>query len=265
MDLPLHEAPNDPQAQARHDAARFRGALLATLCVVALLWAIKTVELVTGLSFSPWAIAPREPAGLVGLLSAPLLHGSVPHLIANTLPLLVLGTLGLVLYPRAMWRALPLIWIGSGLFVWLFGRPSFHLGASGLAHGLMFFVFVTGVLRRDRAAIAGAMITFFLYGGMVLTVLPQEPGISWEAHLGGALSGLLAAGLWRGLDPAAPRKRYSWELEAEAESLAQRERDALEPPSPQDVPVLWQRPDPEPQHGQVLPFRPRRHGETDRS
>src|SRR5690606_36763021 len=104
----------------------------------------------------------------------------------------------------------------------------------GLTHGLMFLVFVLGLLRRDRPAIAAAMIAFFLYGGMLLTVLPREAGVSWQAHLGGAIGGVVAAFLWRRTDPQAARKRYSWEIEEELEALkAEREAaDSLEPPSP---------------------------------
>jgi hypothetical protein len=120
----------------------------------------------------------------------------------------------------------------------------------------MFLVFALGLLRRDRPAIAAAMIAFMLYGGMLLTVLPREPGVSWQAHLGGALAGLLAAWLFRRSDPLPPRKRYSWELEeelaAQAAATADADREQFEPASPRDVPVLWQRPPPE--RGAVLPF-----------
>ena len=138
-------------------------------------------------------------------------------------------------------RALPVVWIGSGLGAWLLGDAgTWHLGASGLTHGLMFLVFALGLLRRDRPAIAAAMIAFFLYGGMLLTVLPHEPGVSWQAHLGGALAGLLAAWWFRDRDPRPPRRRYSWELEEEAQTAG--DGDMFEPPRPPQVPVLWQRP-----------------------
>ena len=135
-----------------------------------------------------------------------------------------------------------------------------HLGASGLTHGLMFLVFTLGLLRRDRPAIAAAMIAFFLYGGMLLTVLPQEPGVSWQSHLGGALAGIVAAFLFRRRDPLPPRKRYSWEFEDElADESLREQHDQFEPPSPREVPVLWQR-TPE-ERGVVLPFSPRRPDE----
>jgi hypothetical protein len=99
-----------------------------------------------------------------------------------------------------------------------------------------------------------------LYGGMLLTVLPREPGVSWQAHLGGALAGLLAAWLFRRSDPLPPRKRYRWEiveeLAAQAAATADADRNQFEPTAPQDVPVLWQRP--QPQRGAVLRF-PERH------
>jgi hypothetical protein len=121
---------------------------------------------------------------------------------------------------------------------------------------LMFLVFTLGLLRRDRPAIAAAMIAFFLYGGMLLTVLPHEPGVSWQAHLGGALAGVVAAWLFRSSDPVAPRKRYSWELEDDTSAqLAIEDREALEPPRPNDVPVLWHRV--EESRGSVLRFKSR--------
>lgn len=245
MDLPVHDSPRDPQAQAKADGRRFWRAALASAAFVALIAWIRMVESWVGHPLTALAVHPQQPLGLVGLVTAPLLHGSFDHLVANSLALLVLGTLSGVLYPRAVLRALPLVWLGSGLFVWVVGRDSAHLGSSGLTHGLMFFVFLAGLLRRDRPAIAGSMIAFFLYGGMVLTVLPREPGVSWESHLGGALSGVLAALLWRRLDPAPPRKRYSWELEAEQEALedalAAEQRGMFER-RPEDVPVLWDGP-----------------------
>src|SRR3546814_7079963 len=100
---------------------------------------------------------------LLGVLTAPLLHGSPAHLGGNAVSLLLLGTLAGAVYPRATIRALPLLWIGSGLGAWLLGDAgSHHLGASGLGHGLLFLVFVLGLLRRDRASIAPAMLAVFL-------------------------------------------------------------------------------------------------------
>jgi hypothetical protein len=121
----------------------------------------------------------------------------------------------------------------------------------------MFLVFALGLLRRDRPSIAAAMIAFFLYGGMLLTVLPHEPGVSWQSHLGGALGGVLSAFLFRHADPIPPRKQYSWELEDDPPSADDVE---LEPPSPTEVPVLWHRP--AETRGVVLTFPPRRPPET---
>ena len=116
-------------------------------------------------------------------------------------------------YPRAARPALALVYIGSGIGVWLFARHSYHFGASGLTHGVMFFVFTTGILRRDKLSIALALIVFLLYGNMVWTIFPQEPDISYETHFFGALTGILAAFLFRDRDPLPARKKYDWEGE----------------------------------------------------
>jgi len=239
MHLPMPETVPDTAAQRAADRRRLQRAFTVSLAFVLLL----AVAFAAQQSFD-WralAIAPHSWRGLVGVFTAPLLHGSPGHLGANAVSLLLLGTLAGTVYPRATLRALPVVWIGSGLGAWLFGDAgTWHLGASGLTHGLMFLVFALGLLRRDRPAIAAAMIAFFLYGGMLLTVLPHEPGVSWQAHLGGALAGLFAAWWFRDRDPLPPRRRYSWELEDELQ-VAATEGDALEPPRPLEVPVLWQR------------------------
>lgn len=232
---------------------RLQRALTLSLAFVALLGLLHFLV-------QPWlgeagrllALRPRELAGLAGILTAPLLHGSPGHWLANAVPLLVLGSLAGLVYPRATPRALPLIWLLSGLGTWVIGRESAHIGASGLTHGLGFFLFLLGLLRRDRPALATAMVAFFLYGGMLLTVLPREPQVSWEYHLSGAAAGLLAAWWWRRLDPPPARAPYSWELEPETDDP---DDATLEPPRPDTVPVLWQRP-PE-ARGTVLPFRRR--------
>jgi len=258
MHLPTSDAPPDSPAQRRKDRRRLIRALNISLAFVLLLAAVFSAQ--GHFDVASWAVQPGAWDSWRGLLAAPLLHGSPEHLATNAFSLLLLGTLAGVVYPRATLRALPLAWLGSGLGAWLLGAAgSHHLGASGLTHGLMFLLLVLGLLRRDRPAIAAAMIAFMLYGGMLLTILPREPGISWQAHLGGAIGGVVAAWLFRRLDPPAPRKRYSWEDEEDADQLLrdEQERAGLEPTSPQDVPVLWHRPD-EPTSGTVLPFRTRR-------
>ena len=197
------------------DRARLAAAALAVIAFTGVLWWIRLLDAGLGWELGVLGVRPGEPAGLLGVLTAPLLHGSFEHLMANTPALLVLGTLLLYGYPRARGPVIALIWLGSGLGVWLIGRDSTHIGASGLSHGLMFFLFFAGIVRRDRLAIAFSMITFFLYGGMVWGVFPQEEGISWEYHLCGALAGALAALLFSRLDPLPLARRYAWEDEAE--------------------------------------------------
>ncbi len=177
-----------------------------TAMFVVVLWAIQGVAALLSVSLGPLGVQPREVAGLYGVVTAPLVHGSYSHLMANTPPLLVLGAAMLYGHPRASRIALPIIWLGSGLGVWLFARDAIHLGASGLTYGMMSFVFVMGILRRDRPSMALAMLVFFLYGGMIWGVLPLQPGVSFESHLFGALAGVAAAFLLRHRDPLAERR-----------------------------------------------------------
>jgi len=192
---------------------RLRRAFLSAAAFTGLLWLIKLAELVIGLDLSQLSIFPRHPETLPGIALAPLLHGSVSHLFANTAPILVLGTLLIYGYPKAARILLPALYLGSGLGVWLLARPAWHLGASGLAFGMMFFVFTMGVLRWDARSIALALVAFFLYGGMIWGILPSSSDVSFESHLLGAGIGVLLAFLLKGLDRPSPEKRYSWEGE----------------------------------------------------
>jgi membrane associated rhomboid family serine protease len=195
----------------------FRQAMMRTAACVALLWLIALLDQYFGLHLSRLGVYPRELQGLAGILAAPLIHGGWMHLVSNSFALLVLGTVLLYGYPRTALPLLGLVWLGTGVGVWLFARGSYHFGASGLTHGLMFFIFVSGILRHDRLSIALSMIVFFLYGSMVWTIFPTEPGVSFESHFFGALMGLIGAFLFFGRDPLPPEKRYEWEDEDEDE------------------------------------------------
>jgi membrane associated rhomboid family serine protease len=204
---------NTSLAESEEDIRRLRRAFVLGATFVAVLWAIKLVQLAFGLDLTTYGIYPRRSMGVPGILLAPLVHASLAHLLANTAPALVLGTAILYGYPRAARWVLPVLYFGSGLCVWVFGRPGYHIGASGLIFGLMFFIFTIGVLRWDRRAIALSLAVFLLYGGMIWGVLPSDPKVSFEYHFFGALLGILLAIPTRRLDPAPPEKRYSWEDE----------------------------------------------------
>ena len=216
------EIPDPAWTSSERARASFRLAAKIALGFVALIWLIQALNWGLDLELRRFGVRPRELAGLPGILLAPLLHGGFAHLAANSLPLLVLGTGMLYLYPNSALKVIPALYLGPGIAVWLFARASsVHVGASGLIYGLVSYIFVAGVVRRDRRAVAASLLMAFLYGSTVWGVLPIEPGVSWETHLAGALIGLALAIALRHLD-IPPRKRYDWEDEAGEEN----DRDA---------------------------------------
>jgi membrane associated rhomboid family serine protease len=194
--------------------ANFRLAFRIALGFVALIWLIDILNWALDLELERFGVRPRQLAGLPGILLAPLLHGGPVHLIANSLPLLVLGTGMLYLYPNSALKVLPAVHLGPGIAVWVFAERGVHVGSSGLVYGLVSYIFVAGLIRLDRRAIAASLLVCFLYGSMVWGVLPIRPGVSWETHLAAALIGLALAIALRRLD-IPPRKRYTWEDEVE--------------------------------------------------
>jgi membrane associated rhomboid family serine protease len=191
---------------------------MASAAFALVLWLVKLLELVLGFDAVGFGVYPRRLEGLAGILTSPFVHASFTHLASNTFASLTLGTALLYGYPKAARIVIPVLLLATGLGVWLFGRESYHIGASGLTFGVMFFVFTVGVLRWDRQAIGLSLVVFFLYGGMVWGLIPEDARISYESHLSGAISGAVLAFLLRRADPPPPRTRYSWELEAQEQS-----------------------------------------------
>lgn len=178
-----------------------RKAIWVPAIFVGILWLVKGIELTFGLSLSHYGLYPQDLVGLRGIIFAPFLHGDLAHLAANTAPLLILGFVIFSSYTKVAWRSVGLIWLLTGIWVWVGARESYHIGASGLIYGFAFFIVTMGFLRKDKRAMALAGLVAFLYGGLVWGLLPVEPGVSWESHAMGAVSGLFAALMYYQVDP----------------------------------------------------------------
>lgn len=169
-------------------------AAVQTGAFVALLWAVEIADVVSGNQLDQYGVRPRDEDGLIGILAAPVLHAGWDHLIANTIPALVLGFLVLASGIGRGLAATAVIWAVGGVGVWLFaGTGSIHLGASVLIFGWLVYLMVRGIFTRSAGEIILGMVLFFLYGGLLLGVLPGQPGVSWQGHLFGAIGGGLAA------------------------------------------------------------------------
>jgi membrane associated rhomboid family serine protease len=193
------------------DNKRLRNSIFLSVLGISLLWCIKSAEILFSFDLGGLGVLPLHWQGLLGIVTAPLIHGSLEHLFNNTLPLLILGSVLLYGYPISRWRVIVFVWGVSGLGVWLFAREASHIGASGLAHGLFFYVFVASIFRRDKMSVGIMMVAFLMYGGMTMTIFPSEESISFEYHFFGALAGAVAALLWHKTDPKPIEKRYFWE------------------------------------------------------
>jgi len=168
---------------------------------VLLLWIVHTIDwILPTVDFSSYGVYPRDIGGLKGVLFYPLLHGDYSHLFSNSVPLLVLGFIIFSSYRKVAVSTISIIYFLSGALVWIFARPNFHIGASGLVYGFAFFVFFSGVFRRDVRSMALAMLVAFLYGGIVWGVLPIYEGVSFEGHLFGAFAGTLSAWMYRNVN-----------------------------------------------------------------
>jgi membrane associated rhomboid family serine protease len=174
------------------------GSALFMLLFTAGLYVVEAFDVVSGHVLDrEYGILPLEADGLDGVLFAPLLHANWAHLIANTVPFLVLGFLAMAGGLRQFLVVTATIWLLGGLGVWLTGgyEAGYHIGASGVIFGWLVFLLTRGFFARSALQILLAVGLFLVWGGILFGVLPGQPGISWQSHLFGALAGLLAARL----------------------------------------------------------------------
>lgn len=173
--------------------SHFINSIQIPMVVLITMWGVHLVKATVWPGLYLFGIYPRELAGLKGIFLSPFIHGDLGHLISNSAPLFLMMVMVLYFYPRVALRSFLMIYFLSGLSVWLFARPVFHIGASGVVYGLVSFVFWSGVFRRSVKSIILALIVVFLYSGLIFGILPNDRGISWESHLLGSLVGLLTA------------------------------------------------------------------------
>ena len=157
-------------------------------------------------------ILPRDMFGFLGIISGPIVHANFSHLLSNTIPLIILGWAIFFFYSKVSYKTFIVIYVLTGLLVWLFAREVYHIGASGIVYGIVSFLFFSGIFRRDNKSISIALIVTFLYGGIIWGILPGQKGISWESHLFGGIAGIITAFIFRKIDPP---KQYDWEDEVD--------------------------------------------------
>lgn len=177
----------------------FRGPIRAALFMVGLLWLIHLLRTIGFLDWPAYqfGIFPRRTFGLLGILTAPLTHGDWKHLISNSIPLLAMVITFGAFFRTVAWQAFIMIYLLTGIAVWVFARDVFHIGASGVVYGLISFVFWSGVFRRSLRSVVLSLIVVLIYTPMFEGILPDQEGISWESHLLGGCVGIFVAWWFR--------------------------------------------------------------------
>ena len=185
---------------------KFYHSLVFPAFFLLLIWVIKISESSLEMSFSHLGLFPLKAEGLKGILFSPLLHADFKHLFDNSVPLFFLSVAIFYFYRPVAYRVFFLIWLISGIVVWLTARPAYHIGASGLVYGFAAFVFFSGVIRNNIHLLAISLLVVFLYGGLVWGIFPYDFRVSWESHLVGGLSGVAMAFYYRSYGPPSTKK-----------------------------------------------------------
>lgn len=165
--------------------------------VIILIWIIYFIEIKFGFNFNKYGIYPMSVTGLRGIIFSPFIHADSSHLINNSVPLMVLLSCLYFFYQRIANKVLIIGLLLTGLLTWFLGRPSYHIGASGIIYLLVSFIFFSGIIRKYYRLIALSLIVVFLYGSMIWYIFPIKERISWEGHLSGFLVGFIFALIFR--------------------------------------------------------------------
>lgn len=174
------------------------GSAVVPLRIVFFMWLVYTIEFMYQVDLGWLGIRPRTATGLIGILTAPLIHGNLVHLVSNTIPLLSLGVILFYFYPRIGGRVFLQCYLITNALVWLFSpRVSYHIGASGLIYGLSAFLIFFGLLRRDFGSLIISIGVFTMYGGIFYGIFPDNPHVSWESHLAGVIVGVTSAFVYK--------------------------------------------------------------------
>ena len=197
----------------KEDKVKITTSFIIAGVFILIIWLVRFFEYYTKIDLGVYGVEPKVLKGLFGILTSPLIHADFTHIFSNSISLFVL-TFGLFyFYRRASIKVFLIIYLGSGLLVWMFARSAYHIGASGLIYGFASYLFFIGMFRRDKGAIALSLLMVFLYGSLVWGLFPVDQSISFESHIAGAGLGLLCAVIFRNSEP---KKKYEWE-EEEAE------------------------------------------------
>ncbi len=186
---------------------------------LALMWVIQLVSMShPGWSLYKFGIQPREPLGLAGIFFSPFLHDAdnFEHILSNSLPFLVLSGLTIYSYRKVALKVFLWIWLVAGVWVWVFASSKYHIGSSGVVYGLAGFLITSGVVHRDKQAVAISLLVILLYGSLIWGVFPMKAGVSYESHFLGLLSGVLIALYYKG-ERFFEKKVYDWEREQNAD------------------------------------------------
>ncbi|MGJ8549732.1 rhomboid family intramembrane serine protease [Winogradskyella wichelsiae] len=183
--------------------------IIYPLVIIFVIWIVFWYQVRIDSGIKAFGIRPQKLEGLLGIFTSPFLHGDINHIYNNSVSLFVLSIALFYFYRKIAWKVIGFGIILSGLLTWFIGESGNHIGASGLIYVLVSFMFFKGIFAKHYRLIALSLVVIFLYGSMIWYVFPIKNGVSWEGHLGGLITGLVFALLFR--KQVAKPDRYKWE------------------------------------------------------
>ena len=202
--------------------------------LVLAMWFVFSLDYLFRLEWYHYGIRPQVLSGLIGVFTSPFLHSTrdFTHILNNSFPTFLLTWLLFYHYRKIATKSFLLIFLLTGIGTWLIGKPSYHIGMSGVIYGLTGFLVFSGFFRKNMRVAAISLFVIFIYGSLIWGVFPIQIGVSWEGHLSGLISGILVAILFKQKGPQPPKMRYEIEEELGIEPELEYWREDFVPPAP---------------------------------
>lgn len=183
--------------------ASVRTGVVVTAAVLLAIWLVQGINAADGYRLdADLGLSARNLNSLPHIIAVPFLHVSVEHIESNSVPLAVTTFLVALDGLRRYLYVTAFIVVVGGLGYWLLGPSNVTMvGASGLIFGYLGYLVVRGFFARSFwqgawQLVLGVAVAVYYQWTLVLLYPSAEVTtmhISWQGHLTGLLSGILAA------------------------------------------------------------------------
>jgi membrane associated rhomboid family serine protease len=188
-------APHHPGTSRVRKGIDRRAGIELLVALVGLMWIVQLINSLDNYALDSDGIHARDLGRIWGIFTAPFLHVSWAHLIANTIPFVFMGLIIALQGVRRLAAVTLIVIVAGGLGTWLISPEVTTVGASGVVFGYATYLLTRGIFNRNVLELLTGAVVGVVWGGALLASVVPHGNVSWQGHVCGAIAGILAAWL----------------------------------------------------------------------